>query len=191
MGVRSYAPALGRFLTPDPVMGGSANPYDYANQDPINLFDLNGEKICTTVHSVNACGGNAAAMVAERNQLKRRYNSERRTAHRLANGPRTIVLMAGHRGGATSSSIFDALESAANHVIKTVGGGVKTVFNGAISIKLTGPEYKAAGEAFNLAEAWNPSRLIQVWQCGTWLGGGVGDCDPFEIATGEPTATAR
>lgn len=30
-------------LTPDPVEGGSANPYDYADQDPVNGFDLNGE----------------------------------------------------------------------------------------------------------------------------------------------------
>jgi RHS repeat-associated protein len=42
MGARSYIPQLGRFLTPDPVRGGSANPYDYANQDPVNQFDLDG-----------------------------------------------------------------------------------------------------------------------------------------------------
>jgi RHS repeat-associated protein len=42
MGVRSYIPQLGRFLTPDPILGGSDNPYDYANQDPINNFDLAG-----------------------------------------------------------------------------------------------------------------------------------------------------
>jgi RHS repeat-associated protein len=42
MGARSYVPGIGRFLTPDPVLGGSANPYDYANQDPINNLDLAG-----------------------------------------------------------------------------------------------------------------------------------------------------
>jgi RHS repeat-associated protein len=56
MGARSYVPSLGRFLTPDPVLGGSANPYDYANQDPINNFDLNGEKCYgRTQAQVNRC----------------------------------------------------------------------------------------------------------------------------------------
>jgi RHS repeat-associated protein len=44
MGVRSYVPSLGRFLSPDPVAGGSANAYDYGNGDPVNQFDLGGEK---------------------------------------------------------------------------------------------------------------------------------------------------
>ena len=35
-------PSVGRFLAPDPVEGGSANAYDYANQDPINTFDYDG-----------------------------------------------------------------------------------------------------------------------------------------------------
>ncbi|MET0558520.1 MAG: RHS repeat-associated core domain-containing protein [Solirubrobacterales bacterium] len=42
MGVRAYIPAIGRFLSPDPIEGGSANAYDYAMQDPINGFDLTG-----------------------------------------------------------------------------------------------------------------------------------------------------
>ncbi len=41
MGARQYVPGLGRFLEVDPVEGGSANDYDYANGDPIG-FDLDG-----------------------------------------------------------------------------------------------------------------------------------------------------
>jgi hypothetical protein len=42
MGVRLYSPALGRFLQVDPVPGGSLNAYEYATQDPINVFDTSG-----------------------------------------------------------------------------------------------------------------------------------------------------
>lgn len=42
MGVRLYDPTTGRFLQTDPIPGGSANAYDYAGQDPINQFDLDG-----------------------------------------------------------------------------------------------------------------------------------------------------
>ncbi|MDX3453372.1 hypothetical protein PV396_15690 [Streptomyces sp. ME02-8801-2C] len=45
MGVRLYNPVNGRFLSTDPVPGGSANAYDYAAQDPVNKFDLDGNMI--------------------------------------------------------------------------------------------------------------------------------------------------
>ena len=42
MGMRLYVPTIGRFLSPDPLPGGSANAYDYVFQDPVNRFDLSG-----------------------------------------------------------------------------------------------------------------------------------------------------
>lgn len=37
-------PAKYRFLQTDPIPGGSANAYDYCNQDPINGYDLGGTR---------------------------------------------------------------------------------------------------------------------------------------------------
>jgi RHS repeat-associated protein len=42
MGARPYDPNTGRFLAVDPIPGGSLNNYDYAAQDPLNNYDLNG-----------------------------------------------------------------------------------------------------------------------------------------------------
>ncbi|MEU7765026.1 PA14 domain-containing protein [Nocardia sp. NPDC049190] len=56
MGARTYLPILGRFLQTDPIPGGSANSYDYANSDPINTFDLTG-KVATPHPGFNENGG--------------------------------------------------------------------------------------------------------------------------------------
>jgi|SRR5450756_111841 len=42
MGVRAYNTSAGRFAQADPVAGGSANAYDYVNQNPLTGFDLTG-----------------------------------------------------------------------------------------------------------------------------------------------------
>ncbi|WP_306187096.1 RHS repeat-associated core domain-containing protein [Streptomyces sp. MK5] len=42
MGVRRYDPSTGRFLSIDPVPGGSADAYEYCNGDPISHYDLDG-----------------------------------------------------------------------------------------------------------------------------------------------------
>src|SRR6266540_437379 len=57
MGVRLYAPNLGRFLQVDPEPGGSATAYDYCNADPVNCTDLDGrwpnwKKVLGTVAKV-------------------------------------------------------------------------------------------------------------------------------------------
>jgi RHS repeat-associated protein len=42
MGARSYSTALGRFDRTDPISGGSANNYDYTDQNPLTNEDLTG-----------------------------------------------------------------------------------------------------------------------------------------------------
>jgi len=57
MGARSYVPAIGRFLSTDPIAGGSASAYDYANADPVNQFDPSGMKPYDTA-GAGPCTGN-------------------------------------------------------------------------------------------------------------------------------------
>ncbi|TNC24218.1 hypothetical protein FG385_18795 [Amycolatopsis alkalitolerans] len=55
MGARPYSPLLGRFLSTDPVPGGSANDYDYTGGDPITNLDLDGrcwKWLCGTLKAI-------------------------------------------------------------------------------------------------------------------------------------------
>lgn len=73
-GDRQYDLATGRFLTVDPIDGGSLNNYEYAGQDPINQFDLNGECwnhfgwVCTAGSGIKrgaAAAGRCSALLEE------------------------------------------------------------------------------------------------------------------------------
>lgn len=77
MGARVYSPTLGRFLQTDPVPGGSANSYDYANQDSVNQLDLDGR----VAHK----DGGTSGVVKDRRRCTR-LNSEDEVRRCLDNG---------------------------------------------------------------------------------------------------------
>jgi hypothetical protein len=60
MGIRSYDPTLGRFLTEDPVVnrvgiGVTGNRYPYGSSNPINRNDLDGRETCVPTPFGTAC----------------------------------------------------------------------------------------------------------------------------------------
>lgn len=62
MGARVYAPTLGRFLQLDPVVGGSANGYDFANQNPVHINDPTGESFLDWLPTVFTLSATVASM---------------------------------------------------------------------------------------------------------------------------------
>lgn len=112
MGARSYIPQLGRFLTPDPVRGGSANAYDYADQDPINIFDLGGT--CAPVRTGKHCSTKGPA---HENKPGSKGGGGHTTTHRkppLISNHTITVTGAGmvQTGGSVSASFtYEARES--------------------------------------------------------------------------------
>ena len=72
MGARPYAPSLGRFLSVDPIEGGSCNDYDYVCGDPVNGLDLTGTH-CSWRHPHHCAGAAVRAVVdyATAGDLKR------------------------------------------------------------------------------------------------------------------------
>nr|WP_275406873.1 RHS repeat-associated core domain-containing protein [Streptomyces sp. SID12488] len=63
MGVRLYDSTTGRFLSTDPIPGGSANAYEYCNGDPVNCYDLDGRMAVLALAGLAVEGVSAGAVV--------------------------------------------------------------------------------------------------------------------------------
>jgi RHS repeat-associated protein len=116
MGARSYIPQLGRFLTPDPIPGGSANAYDYADQDPVNMFDLGGECVYGKKHPhcVSTRSPKQMTRRANKQRVIRLHFKSSRAAKRFARGAtRTIERWARQAGRWKEKEVREAHAAAA------------------------------------------------------------------------------
>ena len=153
MGRRSYVPALGRFLTPDPIPGGSANAYDYANQDPVNAFDLGGEKLCVHLEELGGaevCANRAKGLkrkvehvIQVTNRLERKFRRWK-AAHPHAKptekhgwSPCKVAGVGLDVGGAIATTVGVGLDATG---IGAVVGGPLTLIGGATDLAGVGAD---------------------------------------------------
>lgn len=148
MGVRSYVPAMGRFLSPDPVPGGSANAYEYAEGDPVNNFDLTGEK-CASKNKkfISRCVRRKIQNANRRSRREARRHGLRRLAGHGRGGARASFLpmtqpglgsklqadVADHTGnvlGKLAATAFTRAMRAAENEVKSKAAMVRYVMSG-------------------------------------------------------------
>ncbi len=179
MGVRSYIPTLGRFITSDPVPGGSANAYDYANQDPVNGFDLNG-----TCSTKKACvSARRRARAAVRRATGRIRARMRKMREKRARRSTTYIGPGGMKWFPWEKEVNKVLHKATDAVIgmyrktcATIGGAIGaagTAFAGVGRALIIGgeDEEKALGGALQ-----GIADVLGLISTSIWVGSELGIC---------------
>jgi hypothetical protein len=168
-------------LTPDPVPGGSANPYDYADQDPINNFDLLGEA-CHDVKGHRLCKEKAARRELHRALVKAK-RTERRANYsaRCGNYACTVRGVARYSEGGNGPDVSHLLakvaQSAASYFADHAEDAARTspVALGIYLEGKYGSNQQVQGCQKSGAEAWEES--IDLWNSGGAQGKGAALAD--------------
>jgi hypothetical protein len=166
MGARPYQPALGRFLTVDPVPGGCANDYTYVHGDPIARSDLSGTNALCTAVSVLAyasviqsvVNAGVKSAVAQQTVSSGLQSAVKNALSEAAKGlPRTSVARASLLQGAALIAEVNSLP-----------------YQGLLTILQAGCE---ANLDYQASERWKAGQTADVPQPATFDGAGIPYCN--------------
>lgn len=153
-------PAMGRFLSPDPIEGGSANDYEYAAGDPVNNFDLTGTKCIGSKWWVSRC---KAAR-----QARQRHRAVGRGVGRAVVQTRKCTAIActnGWPSGGHGGSLVKFLTKVANTAVDYMARGTPTDRNVRQHIRSI---YGDAGSFFRRHAFACAAGAVAGWNA-TWL----------------------
>jgi RHS repeat-associated protein len=165
MGVRLYNPRLGRFLQTDPVSGGSANDYDYASQDPINAYDLDGRMLADAAGG----GGSVDPSTPRRKERRCRWRWACQKVHHARDVGRTAWNLRPRMGRGCYFGTSGAGCSGARRLMYAMGRAEKRFLRRVCRIYTNGPALLiGAGGGI-----WAHGAAKWGWRAGRFMGRAV------------------